>query len=100
VDQHKAVNNPTGTVVFVREDQIIYDLDVTIRGGFARDEDIRPIEVTTFCMGITDEWESRKDAEMYFLRKLIGAPEEEKLRYLKGYNEIRQCLSICADKNY
>ncbi len=100
VDQHKAVNSPTGTVIFVREDRIIYNLDVTIRGGFSRDEDVRHIEVTTFCMGITDEWENRKDAEMYFLRKLIGAPEEEKPRYLKVYNEIRQGLSICVDKSY
>ncbi len=92
-EQHLFINSPTGTAACVCEDR-----SLSGRGGPLRDEEITPIEVTTVCLGVMEEWADRKDAEMHFLRELMGARDEDKTRYLKVYNEIRQGLSVCADK--
>ena len=54
--------------------------------------------VTTVCYGKKDVWDSRKEAEQFFLRAMAGSEGSEQSRYVKIYTELKMGLALCTDE--
>ncbi|MCD7974985.1 MAG: hypothetical protein LUF25_04275 [Phascolarctobacterium sp.] len=94
--QRTYLESPSEYVYGVCEDRTIVEPRISGK-RLLMDEDVMPIELTTFCMGVTEEWDGLREAEMHFLRGTLSVRDEEKAKYLKVYDEIRKSLSICTD---
>lgn len=53
--------------------------------------------VRTVCYGRTEEWDSREEAEAFFLRAMAGSEGSEQERYTKIYTELKMGLELCTD---
>lgn len=53
--------------------------------------------VRTVCYGKTEEWDSREEAEQFFLRAMAGSEGSEQSRYVKIYTELKMGLELCTD---
>ena len=53
--------------------------------------------VRTVCYGETREWETRWDAEQFFLHAMIMSEGSEQSRYTKIYTELKMGMEICTD---
>ena len=54
--------------------------------------------VTTVCYGKTDVWNSREEAEKFFLLAMASSEGSEQSRYTKIYTELKMGLTLCTDE--
>lgn len=54
--------------------------------------------VRTVCYGKTDEWYSRAEAELFFLRAMAMSEGSEQARYTKIYTELKMGKEFCTDE--
>ena len=55
------------------------------------------LTIKTICYGKVREWQSREEAEKFFLECLAHSEGAEHERYLKILLKIKQGLAICSD---
>lgn len=66
---------------------VIYDIDVA-----------RIVEqITTRCYGREIIWDSRGDAEKYFLQAMVGSEGSERERYTTIYTQLKLGMTFCSD---
>lgn len=54
--------------------------------------------VKTICYGKEDVWDSRKEAEDFFLRAMMSYEGSERERYTKIYTELILGKGVCTDE--
>ena len=54
--------------------------------------------VKTICYGKEDVWDSRKEAEDFFLRAMMSSEGSERERYTKIYTELILEKGVCTDE--
>ena len=54
--------------------------------------------VTIVCYGKTDVWDSREEAEKFFLLAMANSEGSEQSRYTKIYTELKMGLTLCTDE--
>ena len=54
--------------------------------------------VTTICCGEKRIWDSRIDAENFFLQAMTETEGSECERYTKIYTELKAGLEVCSDE--
>lgn len=54
--------------------------------------------VRTVCYRKTDEWYSREEAELFFLRAMAMSEGSEQARYTKIYTELKMGKEFCTDE--
>lgn len=53
--------------------------------------------VKTICYGEEDVWDSREQAEKFFLQAMMGSEGSERDRYTTIYTKLKMGLSECSD---
>ena len=57
-------------------------------------------KITTVCYGKEDEWNSRKEAEAFFLEAMMGSDGSERDRYTNIYIKLQMGMDFCTDDEY
>ena len=57
-------------------------------------------KITTVCYGKKDEWNSRKEAEAFFLEDMMGSDGSERDRYTNIYIKLQMGMDFCTDDEY
>ena len=57
-------------------------------------------KVITVCYGKKDEWNSRKEAEAFFLEAMMGSDGSERDRYTNIYIKLQMGMEFCTDDEY
>ena len=53
--------------------------------------------VTTICYGEEKVWDSREEAEAFFLQAMAGSEGNEQNRYATIYTKLQMGLEVCSD---
>lgn len=56
--------------------------------------------VKTVCYGKTDEWNSREEAEQFFLRAMASSEGSEQNRYVNIYTQLKMGKEVCTDEDF
>lgn len=54
--------------------------------------------VKTICYGKEDVWDSREEAEQFFLRAMMGSDGSERDRYTNIYTKLKMGFAVCSDE--
>ena len=54
-------------------------------------------QVTVVCYGEEKVWESRAEAEAFYLEAMLACEGAERDRYMNIYIELKAGLSVCTD---
>ncbi len=57
-------------------------------------------KITTICYGKEESWESRKTAEQFFLRAMVGSDGSERERYTNIYIKLQMGMTVCTDDGF
>mgnify|MGYP002647168170 CR=1 FL=1 len=55
--------------------------------------------VKTICYGKEDVWDSREEAENFFLRAMMGSEGSERDRYTNIYTKLKMGFAVCSDED-
>jgi hypothetical protein len=54
-------------------------------------------KIKTVCYGREDTWESREEAETFFLQAMAGSEGSERDRYTNIYLKLQMGMTCCTD---
>ena len=56
--------------------------------------------VKTVCYEKTDEWNTREEAEQFFLRAMASSEGSECNRYVNIYTQLKMGKEVCTDEDF
>ena len=55
-------------------------------------------QITTICYGKKDTWQSREEAQAFFLKAMAGSEGNEQERYATIYTQLCLGMTECRDE--
>ncbi len=55
-------------------------------------------QITTICYGKKDTWQSREEAQAFFLKAMAGSEGSEQERYATIYTQLCLGMIECSDE--
>ena len=55
-------------------------------------------QITTICYGKKDTWQSREEAQVFFLKAMAGSEGSEQERYATIYTQLCLGMTECRDE--